>query len=592
MNSRILWSQRAYKACLLIFCALGCIFLNACTTGKSTDAVTETDIVDAFINMMEGASIERIEQGDSALSEEQQLALVENAQAITEGLQYSVENSATDTESFLDFDWTDDKVLMEHAIQPNDSARGWEFALADVDFDGKQELLITFTANHCGGNSLYIYGQDKGKVVSKADTYATWQEDVVVMDYYRSKYPYFDIGLLDAYVNKDGAYRYLSLDYESYGGGLETLKLYATTMTEDPVEVVRIDYAYPYQVDYIEMSFMGTAVNEPETLRGMLEEYMEGFQKVEIEYKKLEAYFPRDIVGMEEDEKRQYSDTLREALETAYDQMLNPAEQSEGAMGETKQSESEGAVETMKQSEAEEAAGEMKQSEAAAAEAERNKEKYGDIVQVIYEQNREDISDFFEYYPDAWQRWIEFSTFDFTRDGQMEIICSYVYVQTSTTLHYNYVYDTQGNKLFEFVSATLSDISIHQEDDDLRYYLRSHFWFGANCAVDIYEEVSKTESWDVEIKYVEWDTRDGKGIDENQQQGYNIYSDLSQEEKDLFMKKNYWEGMLQVFKNKEPSGTAEQVRQYSEIYKSLSENTFEEIAYILYLEDGVIWEVR
>ncbi len=34
--------------------------------------------------------------------------------------------------------------------------------------------------------------------------------------------------------------------------------------------------------------------------------------------------------------------------------------------------------------------------------AERNKEKYGDIVQVIFEQNQDDISAFFEYYPNAF----------------------------------------------------------------------------------------------------------------------------------------------------------------------------------------------
>ena len=224
---------------------------------------------------------------------------------------------------------------------------------------------------------------------------------------------------------------------------------------------------------------------------------------------------------------------------------------------------------------------------------ERNKEQYEDIVQVIYEQNQEDISAFFEYYPDTWQRWIAFSTFDFTQDGQMELMCSYVYVETSSCLSYNFVYDMQGNKLFEFVSGNPWYLSIYQEENELHYYIYSDLWFGANCAVDIYEEVSKTESWDVEIKYVEWDTRDGKGIAENKQQGYNIYSDFSQEEKDLFMKKNYDEGMNKLFWNKEPCGTAEQVRQYSEIYKSLpAADPVEKFAYILSLEDGVIWEAR
>ncbi|MDE7271371.1 MAG: hypothetical protein K2N81_12980 [Acetatifactor sp.] len=225
--------------------------------------------------------------------------------------------------------------------------------------------------------------------------------------------------------------------------------------------------------------------------------------------------------------------------------------------------------------------------------AERNKEKYGDIVQVIFEQNQEDISAFFEYYPDLWQRWIAFSTFDFTRDGQMEIICSYAYVETSTSIYYNFVYDMQGNKLFEFVSEGLIDLNIYKAEDDLHYYIYSYLLIGASHTVKIYQEVKKTESWDVEIKYVEWDTRDGKLINENSQDGYYIYSDFSQEEKDLFMKKNYDEGMNKLFWNKESCGTAEQVRQYSEIYKSLpAADPVEEFAYILSLEDGVIWEAR
>lgn len=100
------------------------------------------------------------------------------------------------------------------------------------------------------------------------------------------------------------------------------------------------------------------------------------------------------------------------------------------------------------------------------------------------------------------------------------------------------------------------------------------------------KETKKNKGISLEIKYVEWDTRDGKGLAENKQQGYNIYSDFSQEEKDLFMKKNYREGMLQVFKSKEPCGTAEQVRAYSEIYKSLPEDMVEQFAYIDKLEKG------
>ena len=231
-------------------------------------------------------------------------------------------NDSTDILPFLTFDWTAQEALF-HSIQPEDSARGWVFSLTDVDFDGSLEVLITFTANHCGGNSLYIYKQDEEKVFSLADTYATFREDVtwISVEGYDKLSPYLDIDLLDAYVNEDGEYRYLSLDYTLFGGGpwndgFGELYLYVTTLERDagPEKLAEIHFDKNESFEGMEIYFREEKVDAPEKLHELLEQYMAGYTKVEMEYRTSEVSFQRDIVGWNENEKRQCLEDLYESL--------------------------------------------------------------------------------------------------------------------------------------------------------------------------------------------------------------------------------------------------------------------------------------
>ena len=66
---------------------------------------------------------------------------------------------------------------------------GWEFWLADIDFDGIQEMLISFLANHCGQNSLYVYKYENNSVSSYLDMIATPDKDVVTLIDYKKYHP-------------------------------------------------------------------------------------------------------------------------------------------------------------------------------------------------------------------------------------------------------------------------------------------------------------------------------------------------------------------------------------------------------------------
>lgn len=228
---------------------------------------------------------------------------------------------ALDIGAFLKKDWTTDEVLLwggDHTIIPDDSAQGWKFAIADVDFDGICEFLIIFTSNHCGTNSLYIYRQEKGAVFSYVDTIATPQNHIANGIDYRGISPYMDIALMDAYVNKEHDYRYLSLDCSLFGGdihgGIYTVILYETTLEKDavPKEIARIIYSAPEEKE--EMYFLGEKVYETGKMRDMIADYMEGYEEVEIDYKIAEKMFQRDIVSWNEEEKIQELNQLYDSL--------------------------------------------------------------------------------------------------------------------------------------------------------------------------------------------------------------------------------------------------------------------------------------
>ncbi len=228
-------------------------------------------------------------------------------------------SETTEEPSFLTVDWTDYEILMGHSIEPEDSGRGWEFSVADVDFDGTLELLVTFAANHCGQNALYIYKQENGRVVSYADTYAVFEKYVTSDIDYKAISSYMDIDLLAAYKNQNHEYRYLSLDYSIFGGDergdIGTVTLYESFLGKKtaPVKLAEISYVLPEE--NVEMCFRGERVCDAGELRERLDEYMEGYTEVEIQYETAEKSFARDIVAQSDEFKAKELEELYKALQ-------------------------------------------------------------------------------------------------------------------------------------------------------------------------------------------------------------------------------------------------------------------------------------
>lgn len=221
-------------------------------------------------------------------------------------------------EAYMTVDWSDEEILMMgHTIWPGDSAQGWEFTIADMDFDGEQEFLVNFIANHCGSNALYIYKQEDGEVFSYADMIAVPQRYILGPQEYKEILPCMDIEFMDAYVNSAQEYRYLTMDWTSFGGdihgGIETYILYETLLPEgEPREIARIEYCGPEESR--ELYFLGEKVYEAGRLRDMIDSYMAGYTKVEMPYRTVQKTFPREIVGYSEKEREQENRELWEAI--------------------------------------------------------------------------------------------------------------------------------------------------------------------------------------------------------------------------------------------------------------------------------------
>ncbi len=210
-----------------------------------------------------------------------------------------------------------------------------------------------------------------------------------------------------------------------------------------------------------------------------------------------------------------------------------------------------------------------------------------DDICAIIEKNSNEIAMFLDKYPIAL-RWIEISGYDFTKDGNMEIILSYVYVETSTTISYNNVFDDCGNLLFRFVTSDIRDAEIFVDETVNKYYIQTRLHIAANHDVTLYQEISYNENWNMELMFVEWDCRPGQERIEDKQEGYSIYESFTQVEKEDILQTGY-ENMLNIFQMKEVNGTVEQLQKYVQCYDKQAKEKVVLIGEIYLKTEDINW---
>ncbi|MCI8267004.1 MAG: hypothetical protein HFH79_12860 [Lachnospiraceae bacterium] len=189
---------------------------------------------------------------------------------------------------------------------------------------------------------------------------------------------------------------------------------------------------------------------------------------------------------------------------------------------------------------------------------------YLEAINAIIEKSTDEISAFLDKYPVAL-RWIEISGYDFTKDGTMEIILSYEYVENTAIISYNNVFDHCGKLLFQFVSSDIRDMEICVEENAQKYYIQTELHIAAHHDVTLYEEISYKKNWNMAFMFAEWDCRDGQKRNENQKEGYAIYECFSTNETEAILEIGY-ENMVHIFQVKDANGTIEQLEEYEQCH--------------------------
>lgn len=158
-------------------------------------------------------------------------------------------------------------------------------------------------------------------------------------------------------------------------------------------------------------------------------------------------------------------------------------------------------------------------------------EEETELIKRIMAEDNEGFQDFLmeEWEYPHIQRWVAVWGYDFTGDGQDEIIVSKSDVNISAVLSYNYIYDCTGRKMSEFVGGDLSMTQIlNGWKGDGTFLLYDAVHYASHNNANIYTEIKKAnESMKAGVLLLEFDSRPGG---EEGEEGYYIFRDFTKEE--------------------------------------------------------------
>lgn len=156
-------------------------------------------------------------------------------------------------------------------------------------------------------------------------------------------------------------------------------------------------------------------------------------------------------------------------------------------------------------------------------------QNYDDVAKIIIEENRQMIVEFLKEFPkEAPYKWFEIFYFDFNRDEISEIILSKSYAEASGIISYNYVYNLAGDKQFEFLSLGIPEI--YNDEEKNIFYIHNKVYITGRNIIGVYWEISGLEIPKAEMMFMEWDTRTGKEQADKVEEGYYIFTELTNEE--------------------------------------------------------------
>lgn len=189
---------------------------------------------------------------------------------------------------YIEYDWIGDERLERQILYLN----AWTMYLGDLNQDGQPEMMISEYLSNMMEDKTYVYTIKDGKVVYCGAIIASVAyED---RQYWIEDESYLPVFYIDVYRNKEGKYRYLSCEDWMYSSGY--FQIYESLFDGTKIEakaVYGLDYWYDtdgnmnydyYTGDYLERESKGPDnINYP-LFRQEFAEYMEGYEKVDVEF--------------------------------------------------------------------------------------------------------------------------------------------------------------------------------------------------------------------------------------------------------------------------------------------------------------------
>ena len=212
-------------------------------------------------------------------------------------------------------------------------------------------------------------------------------------------------------------------------------------------------------------------------------------------------------------------------------------------------------------------------------------EEETELIRKILSQDKKEFQSFLMadgVYPYEEAIWI--SAYDFTGDGQDEILVSKYYEDMNTELTYNYVYDQTGRRELEFVGGGDTRI-IDGWDGDGTFLLydRNDYCYAPHYFTNTYTEIRcENDVLAEKVILVELDRRPPGDYGEEE---YYIFTDFTKEEEEKL-----WEGGLgvnELTKTKAYVREDKRAEEYKQLFEENKTTGFSRIAMIRYSEsDG------
>lgn len=306
------------KNVVLLSCIAGLSFLYGCNKTIPLEEVSDNSIDSAALEELPNNSVDSVALEEAVANYDVKLIMSENELAAIDW--------SDEILPYMEYDWLSDENIERYF----DSS--WTMQLADLNQDGQQEMLVTVPIYH-GEDLTYIYTVEDESVIycGKMVAGAAYRDNVSFVGIGTESY--LPTNYIDAYKNESGEIRYISgSDYLMEGHGY--YQIYENTfdgksVSCEPIFAIEFaegsDGARNYNFitgDRLEREKEEADDEDFSVFIQAMEEYMEGYEKIDISFTVSEFRVPGIVNELSEKKK----EIVRNNIKAGFAKVLESVE--------------------------------------------------------------------------------------------------------------------------------------------------------------------------------------------------------------------------------------------------------------------------